>query len=37
LQGADVGTIVDLVEKRIRLIGTLIGADLVNGDEVALA
>jgi len=30
-------TPVDLVEKRVRLIGTLVGADLVNADGVAPA
>jgi hypothetical protein len=30
-------TPVDLVEKRVRLIGTLIGTDLVNADGVAPA
>lgn len=28
---------VDLVEKRVRLVGTLIGSDLVNADGVAPA
>lgn len=30
-------TPVDEVEKRVRLIGTLVGADLVNADSVTLA
>lgn len=30
-------TPIDLVEKRVRVIGTLIGADLVNADGVAPA
>ncbi len=30
-------TPVDLIEKRVRLIGTLIGPDLVNADGVASA
>ncbi|WP_380778765.1 DUF5818 domain-containing protein [Sphingomonas sp. R86520] len=30
-------TPVDLVEKRVRLIGTLVGSDLVNADGVAPA
>ena len=30
-------TPVDLVEKRVRLIGTLVGAELVNADGVAPA
>lgn len=30
-------TPIDLVEKRVRLIGTMIGADLVNADGVAPA
>lgn len=30
-------TPVDLVEKRVRLVGTLVGADLVNADGVAPA
>ena len=30
-------TPVDLVEKRVRLIGTLVGPDLVNADGVASA
>lgn len=29
-------TPVDLVEKRVRLVGTLVGANLVNADGVAL-
>jgi hypothetical protein len=27
----------DLIEKRVRLVGTLVGPDLVNADGVALA
>jgi len=30
-------TPVDLIEKRVRLIGTLVGVDLVNADGVARA
>jgi hypothetical protein len=30
-------TPVDEVEKRVRLVGTLVGADLVNADSVTLA
>lgn len=30
-------TPVDEVEKRVRLVGTLVGADLVNADSVILA
>ncbi len=30
-------TPVDEVEKRVRLVGTLVGADLVNADSVLLA
>lgn len=30
-------TPVDEVEKRVRLVGTLVGADLVNADSVVLA
>ncbi|KQM21232.1 hypothetical protein ASE73_06075 [Sphingomonas sp. Leaf24] len=30
-------TPVDEVEKRVRLVGTLVGADLVNADSVMLA
>ncbi len=30
-------TPIDLVEKRVRLVGTMIGADLVNADGVAPA
>nr|WP_244646945.1 DUF5818 domain-containing protein [Sphingomonas sp. CFBP 8760] len=30
-------TPVDLIEKRVRLIGTLVGVDLVNADGVAPA
>ena len=31
------GTPVDEVEKRVRLVGTLVGVDLVNADSVILA
>ncbi|RYE97773.1 MAG: hypothetical protein EOO77_38450 [Oxalobacteraceae bacterium] len=30
-------TAVDLIEKRVRIVGTLVGRDLVNADGVGLA